>query len=139
MPYLRIAREWTALCSKVLDDADLADDPRFHSNPQRLQNRDVLEALIERHFASFTAEQVIRRLDEAAIANAHMNTVEDFLRHPQLHERDRVRKVGSPNGPLTSFLPAITIPGTEPVMGDIPAVGAHTEAILAELGLKETI
>ncbi len=36
-----------------------------------------------------------------------------------------------------SFLPAITIPGANPVMGDIPAVGEHTEAILAELGLLE--
>ena len=48
-----------------------------------------------------------------------------------------VQKVGSPNGPLMSFLPAITIPGVAPVMGDIPAVGAHTDAILAELGLLE--
>jgi itaconate CoA-transferase len=133
------AREWVALCLEVLDDPALADDPRFCTNPQRMQNRDALEALIEQHFANFTAEQVIQRLDDAAIANANMNTVEAFLKHPQLHERDRVRKIGSPNGPLTSFLPAITIPGTEPVMGDIPAVGAHTEAILAELGLKETI
>jgi crotonobetainyl-CoA:carnitine CoA-transferase CaiB-like acyl-CoA transferase len=36
-----------------------------------------------------------------------------------------------------SFLPAITIPGLTPVMGDIPAVGAHTDAILAELGILE--
>ena len=131
------AREWAALCSQVLDDAALTDDPRFCSNPQRMQNRDALEALIEQHFAKFTAEQVIQRLDDAAIANAHMNTVEAFLRHPQLHERQRVRKVGSPNGPLTSFLPAITIPGIEPMMGAIPAVGEHTDAILAELGLKQ--
>jgi hypothetical protein len=47
--------------------------------------------------------------------------------------------VGSPNGPLMSFLPAITIPGVDPVMGDIPAVGEHTDAILAELGLLEKI
>jgi crotonobetainyl-CoA:carnitine CoA-transferase CaiB-like acyl-CoA transferase len=80
---------------------------------------------------------VLLRLDHAAIANANMNTVESFLRHPQLHARHRVREVGSPNGPLMSFLPAITIAGTEPVMGDIPAVGQHTEAILAELGLLE--
>jgi itaconate CoA-transferase len=66
-----------------------------------------------------------------------MNTVEAFLKHPQLHSRDRVRKVGSPNGPLMSFLPAITIPGAAAVMGDIPAVGAHTHSILAELGLLE--
>ena len=100
-----------------------------------MQHRDALEALIEQHFAPFSAEQVMQRLEQASIANANMNTVEAFLEHPQLHTRDRVRKVGSPNGPLTSFLPAITIPGVSPVMGDIPAVGEHTEAILAELGL----
>jgi itaconate CoA-transferase len=80
---------------------------------------------------------VLRRLDDAGIANAIMNTVEAFLRHPQLHARNRVQKVGSPNGPLMSFLPAITIPGVNPVMGGIPAVGEHTDAILAEFGLLE--
>ena len=121
----------------MLEDAALSDDPRFCDNPQRMKHRDALEALIERHFAKFSAEQVIQRLDDAAIANANMNTVESFLHHPQFHARDRVREVGSPNGPLMSFLPAITIPGVDPVMGDIPAVGEHTEAILAELGLQE--
>jgi len=131
-------REWAALCAQVLEDAALAGDPRFHSNPQRLQNRDALEALIEQKFEKLSAAQVLQRRDDAAIANANMNTVETFLRHPQLHARGRVGEVGSPNGPLMSFLPAITIPGVTPVMGDIPAVGAHTEAILAELGLLET-
>jgi crotonobetainyl-CoA:carnitine CoA-transferase CaiB-like acyl-CoA transferase len=128
-------REWTALCAEVLGDAALAGDPRFCTNPQRMEHRDALEALIEQHFAKFSAEQVVQRLDDAAIANANMNTVEAFLEHPQLHARDRVHKVGSPNGPLMSFLPAITIPGVTPVMGDIPDVGEHTDAILAELGL----
>jgi itaconate CoA-transferase len=131
-------REWTALCGEVLEDAALARDPRFCGNPQRMQHREALEALIERSFAKFSAEQVMQRLDDAAIANANMNTVEAFLEHPQLHARDRVRKVGSPNGPLMSFLPAITIPGVTPVMGDIPSIGEHTDAILAELGLLET-
>ena len=130
-------REWIALCAQVLEDAALASDSRFCTNPQRMQNRDVLEALIEQHFAKFSAAEVMQRLEAASIANANMNTVEAFLKHPQLHSRDRVRKVGSPNGPLTSFLPAITIPGVSPVMGDIPAVGEHTNAIMAELGLSQ--
>jgi crotonobetainyl-CoA:carnitine CoA-transferase CaiB-like acyl-CoA transferase len=130
-------REWIALCAQVLDDALLATDPRFSTNPQRMQNRDALEALIEQKFEKYSVDQVVQRLDNAAIANANMNTVENFLEHPQLHARDRVRKVGSPNGPLMSFLPAITIPGVTPVMGDIPAIGEHTDAILGELGLSE--
>jgi itaconate CoA-transferase len=131
------AREWTALCAQVLGDAGLANDPRFGTNPQRMQNRNALEALIEQKFEKFSADQVLQKLDDAAIANANMNTVEAFLGHPQLLARGRVQKVGSPNGPLMSFLPAITIPGVDPVMGDIPAVGEHTDAILSELGLLE--
>lgn len=130
-------REWASFCAEVLGDAALANDPRFCSNPARMQNRDGLEAMIEQAFAKFSGEQIMRRLEDAAIANANMNTVEAFLAHPQLHARNRVRKVGSPNGPLISFLPAITIPGVDPVMGEIPAVGQHNDAISAELGLDE--
>jgi crotonobetainyl-CoA:carnitine CoA-transferase CaiB-like acyl-CoA transferase len=132
-------REWIAFCAQVMNDAALADDPRFHTNPLRMQNRDALEALIEKHFAGFTGEQVLRRLEDAAIANATMNDVQAFLQHPQLRGRGRVRTVGSPHGPLTSFLPAITIPGINPVMGEVPAVGAHTDAILDELGLAPKV
>jgi crotonobetainyl-CoA:carnitine CoA-transferase CaiB-like acyl-CoA transferase len=130
-------REWLALCAEVLEDAPLAVDPRFATNPQRMKNRNELEALIDRNIARFTAEQLIERLDRAGIANAHMNTVEAFLKHPQLQARGRVRKVDSPHGPLMSFLPAITIPGVEPVMGGIPAIGQHNDEILAELQLPE--
>jgi itaconate CoA-transferase len=130
-------REWTALCAQVLGDPELATDTRFCSNPQRMQNRDALESLIEHKFERFSADQVVQHLDNAAIANAIMNNVESFLEHPQLHSRGRVHKVGSPNGPLMSFLPAITVSGVTPVMGDVPAVGEHTDAILAELGLLE--
>jgi itaconate CoA-transferase len=130
-------REWIALCTQVLADSALAGDPRFCTNPQRMQNRDELEALIEEKFSSLTAAQLIERLEAASIANANMNTVESFLRHPQLHERGRIGQVASPNGPLMSFLPAITIPGVSPVMGKIPAVGEHNESIMDELGIRQ--
>ena len=105
------------------------------------------QSIIQRHAAlaggdagdSISVSMAVCSPGRGPILHAHMNTVEAFLEHPQLHARDRVRKVGSPNGPLTSFLPAISIPGVEPVMGNIPAVGEHTDAILTELGLKETI
>ena len=129
-------REWNAFCARVLDNAELGLDIRFSSNPLRMENRDALEKLIEDHFAKMPVEQVLARLDQAGIANARMNTVASFLGHEQLHRRGRVTEVGSPAGPLMSFLPAVTIPGTSPVMGPVPSVGEHTEAILAELGFS---
>jgi itaconate CoA-transferase len=129
-------REWQALCSRVLDNPALATDPRFCTNPLRMENGDVLKAMIEQHFSTMTIDRAIELLDSAAVANAQMNTVEMFLAHEQLRSRGRVKTVGSPTGPLTSFLPAVTIPGLTPVMSPVPAVGEHSEAILTELGLQ---
>ena len=80
---------------------------------------------------------MLRLLDAASIANAHLNSVEAFLAHEQLHARSRVQTVGSPSGPLMSFLPALTIPGLTPRMDPVPDVGEHNDAILAELGLTK--
>ena len=52
-------------------------------------------------------DEIVSLID-GAIANANLNTVKMFLEHPQLHARDRVQEVGAPNGPLMSFLPAIS-------------------------------
>ncbi|SMG49847.1 CaiB/BaiF CoA transferase family protein [Paraburkholderia susongensis] len=126
-------REWVSFCRVVLGDETIASDARFASNPRRLANRDALEALIEARFAGWTSDDVLARLDAAAIANARMNSVEEFVRHPQVHARGRTRQVDSPTGPQTMFVPAITIPGVEPVMNPIPAVGEHTQSVLDEL------
>ncbi len=131
-------REWEGFCQKVLGDRSLALDARFHSNPLRMENRAVLQELIEARFAALSSDEVVSLLDTAGIANARMNDVKDFLQHPQLHARGRVREVASPNGPQPSFLPPITIPGLTPRMDPIPAVGEHNRAILAELGLSIT-
>jgi crotonobetainyl-CoA:carnitine CoA-transferase CaiB-like acyl-CoA transferase len=130
------AREWESFCQTVLEDPSVCTDIRFATNPQRLVNRDALEQLIEERFSRWTSDELLTKLDQAAIANARMNTVEEFTQHPQLHARKRTREVGSPDGPQTMFLPAVTIEGLEPVMNPIPAVGQHNDAILGELGLQ---
>jgi crotonobetainyl-CoA:carnitine CoA-transferase CaiB-like acyl-CoA transferase len=128
-------REWRNFCEKVLGDAKIRTDPRFASNPDRVRNRDALEALITESFAKWTSAELGDLLERAAIANGRMNTVEDFLAHPQLHERGRVTSIGSPEGPLEVFLPPMIIDGLSPAMKSVPDVGEHTDDILGELGL----
>ena len=74
------------------------------------------------------------RLDAAGIANARMNTLREFLDHPQLAARDRWREVESPVGPLRALVPPIDSGWRAAAMGPIPALGEHTDAILEELG-----
>ena len=68
-----------------------------------------------------------------------MNSVEALLAHPQLAARDRWREVDSPIGPIRAPLPPIDIQGVDPALGRLPALGEHTDAILAELGFDGAV
>jgi formyl-CoA transferase len=127
-------REWRSLCAVVLGDADLADDPRFVTNSARVEHRGELNALIEATLANLDTEAASVLLDEAGIANARLNQVRDFLDHPVLEKRERWRPVDVPGGSIAALRPPVDITGVEPVMGPVPALGAHTDSILRELG-----
>ena len=129
-------REWAVLCDRVLRAPELTTDERFRTNPDRLAHDAELTGIIEQALAALTAAQVAALLDEAGIANARMRTPAEFAAHPQLAARDRWREVGSAGGPVRALLPPITLPDREMAMGDIPAPGQHTAAILAELGFQ---
>ena len=127
-------REWARFCAEVLKKPDLADDPRFQSNSMRMQNKEVLQEIIENIFSAIPSDTIIGRLDAAKIANARLNTMMDFFEHPQLKERNRWREVSTPNGPVRALVPPAMPEGLEPVMSPVPEVGQHTEQILQELG-----
>jgi len=130
-------REWKSFCEDVLEDPLLVADPRFCSNVGRVSNRDKLEELINERLAAWTSDVIMERLERAAVANARLKSIEEFLEHPQLHERGRIKAVGSEVGPLEMFLPPVIFHGLEPVMNPIPAMGQHTESILKELGFQQ--
>lgn len=127
-------REWVRFCVDVLAQPDLAHDPRFATNSQRVIYRTDLQTVIEQVFSRFTVDAVMARLEAAQIANAQSRTLFQFLEHPQLKARKRWQSVDSPVGPLPALLPPVTMAGVTPVCTPIPAVGQHTQAILQELG-----
>jgi itaconate CoA-transferase len=134
-------REWDNFCSRVLSLPDLATDSRFSSNSQRTQNRDELKAIIHDVFSKLTVEQTIARLNEATIANASVNGMQNVWEHAQLQARDRWTKVQTPVGAIPALFPPGSTGSTEKGgygarMGSVPHVGEHNEAILAELGLS---
>ena len=120
----------------MLEQPDLATDPRFATNSERVANRHTLDAAIAAVAGGLTAATLIARLDSAQIAWARMNSMADFVAHPQLEARGRWRQVDSPGGPIRALAPPVAIDDEPPRMGAVPAVGAHTESILQELGLS---
>ena len=131
---LQNEREWKLFCDKVLQRPALASDPRFDSNAHRNENRADLRQLIVDLFATLTTDEVVRRLDDAQIANGRMNDMKGLWEHEQLRARGRWTEIASPAGPLPALLPPGRQSSFDYRMDPVPALGEHTTAILHGLG-----
>ena len=129
-------REFERFCDGVLQNSLLKKDARFSTGPARARNRNAVHEEIDQSFSKLTAEQIIERLEKAGIANAKLNSMQEFWDHPQLEARERWRQVGTPAGPVNAMKPPFNLDGFEPRMDAVPALGAHSRAILLELGFS---
>jgi itaconate CoA-transferase len=133
---LQNEREWQAFCDQVLLQPALAADPRFDTNARRSAARQELRALIVEAFASMSAAQVALGLDRAGIANAQVNDMAQVWEHPQLKARDRWVTIDTPGGPVPAMLPPGAADAGAVRMDAVPAVGQHSDSILAGLGFS---
>lgn len=130
-------RGWAALVRDVLGRPELVDDERFSTNIARVARRAEVDALISSLTGAFNSEELADRLEEFGVPAARLNDVAGLVDHPQLAARDRWRPVDTPGGQVSGLLPPMTFTDVELPMEAVPALGQHTEAILAELGLAE--
>ena len=131
---LQNEREWKVFCDKVLMNPALALDERFSNNAKRSAARADVSALIVDVFSKHTASTVAELLESAGIANAQVRTMAEVWAHPQLQARERWREVDTPVGPVAALLPPGSWQHSAPRMNAVPALGEHTDAILAALG-----
>ena len=131
MPYL-----WEAI-----ERPDLADDPRFRGNPDRLEHREELTTIIEEWMAGFdTDEEVLARFEAARVPCGPVLSPADAMTHPHFVEREMVREI---DDPLVGkvMLPGFPIKSSAP-LPDVDltasALGEHNQEILAGiLGLDQ--
>jgi crotonobetainyl-CoA:carnitine CoA-transferase CaiB-like acyl-CoA transferase len=127
-------REWRRLTNDLLERPDLADDPRYAHNDDRVRHRAELDQLVGEWCARRDLAEIQLRADEARLGNARLNSVRDLAEHEQLKRRGRWREVGSPAGPVPALLPPALAASWPVISGRVPALGEDTEAIRAEVG-----
>ncbi len=131
-------REWAAFAEGVLKRPEMAGDPRFKGNAGRADHRETIEPVIVETFAALSTEEAIARLEKAGIGTARVSDMAALWAHPQLAARKRWSEVGSPAGPLPALKP-VSGDGWQPRLDPVPALGEHTDAILAEFGLDNLL
>jgi len=127
-------REWQRLAA-LIERPDLADDDRLRTNTGRVAHHTLLDEAIGDWCAKHDLAEVQTGADTAGIGNSRLNRPSEVVAHPHLVARSRWREVDTPGGPIQALLPPPVIAGYDPPMGAVPALGEHTNAILAELGL----
>jgi itaconate CoA-transferase len=129
---------WRSLVSDVLGLPELTDDPRFATNVDRVTHRADCDRLIAEQTARWFSADLAERLFRAGVPAARINEIEAVVDHPQLQARDRWRTVATEYADVRALLPPVDFLGTEAPMGDVPALGQHTRALLTEAGLPES-
>ncbi len=133
-------RFWPRLC-KILGIEQLPDDPRFKTNPDRVQHRAELDQIVAEAVAQHTSDDLLKLLEEAGVPSAPVNTIDKFLNEPQLEAGGMLEEI---NHPRLGTTKVIGVPVTAPDMDlririPAPAYSEHTQQILRELGYSDSV
>ena len=125
---------WERFC-QALGHPELARDPRFETEAQRVANRDVLIPLLDRLLGERPAAEWLKRLDEAGVPAGRIKSVAEVCEGPHLKERGMIVSLPHPKaGTVKVFGVPIRLwatPGA--AIEPPPLLGQHTEEILIRL------
>ena len=125
---------------RVIGLPELADDPRFATNPQRVQNRDTLVPLLAERMATGERDHWLAELEAAGVPAGPINTLDQVYQDPQVQAREMRRELPHPTaGTVPMAASPLKFSGS-PVQyrRPPPLLGEHTRQILAErLGMSE--
>ena len=118
---------------------DLAEDPRFLENADRMQNVNELAAVLSERFKTRPTAEWLRLLEEGGVPAGPVASIGEMLEFPQTLARDMVVEVEhSKLGPVRTIGFPVKFSGTPvSVERGAPLLGEHTREVLAELGYAE--
>ncbi|GAA2994639.1 CaiB/BaiF CoA transferase family protein [Actinokineospora diospyrosa] len=120
--------QWGRLCAVV----SLAPDARFETVAGRVEHRAELHAQLQTYFDQVDSDELLADLDRADVPAARTRPVGELTRHPQLVARGRWTEVPVPGGVTPLLRPPVD--GLTWEAAPVPALGEHTDAVLAWLG-----
>jgi len=126
---------WPILCEK-LGRADWATDPRFKAFKDRLENRDLIQEMLDEALSAKTTEAWLE-IFAGAVPSSPIHDIGEAMRNPFVAERGGIQDFPNPAAPGETFKMAahpIRSGGDAPLNKPAPALGADTEEVLGGIG-----
>jgi crotonobetainyl-CoA:carnitine CoA-transferase CaiB-like acyl-CoA transferase len=124
---------------EVLSKPELADDPRFRTNQDRVRNTPELDLILSARFRQHERAHWTEVLDARDVANDPVQTPDQVIVDRQVAALHQLEEIGLP-GEDSSLLPKLPLglSLTPPaIQGPPPRLGEHTRAVLQEAGFAE--
>lgn len=120
---------------EVAGRAELAQDPRFARNQDRVRNRAVLVPLLEQIMTQRSKAQWLAALEAAKVPCGAINNLAEVFDDPQVQQRNMVNAWEHPFAPALRLVASPMKLSATPVRTDRapPLLGQHTDEVLAEL------
>lgn len=128
---------WRSFCS-VLNIDDLADDPRFRTNKDRVSSREQLRPLLVNRLQSRSADEWLKQLKAAGIPCGAVRDLDQLFSDPQIIERAMVIALEHPiAGTIRQLGVPVKLSDTPGALhSPPPTLGQHTDTVLREIGFS---
>jgi crotonobetainyl-CoA:carnitine CoA-transferase CaiB-like acyl-CoA transferase len=129
--------QWRRFCTAAGLDA-LAGDPRFATNPRRVEHRAALQPILERALRARTRAEWTTALAQAGVPCGAVRSVDEALADAQLDARAMIATVHHPSAGAVRLVDTpikLSGPAARRPPGPPPTLGQHTETVLGELGV----
>lgn len=133
-------KQWKILCERI-GRMDLYEDPRFKTNPLRVENREVVDSVMNKITSTKTNAEWLELLDGSGLACGPVNSIQNAFKHPQAQARGMVQAKDTDTlggQPLNMIGPAVKFSETKAAVRErAPLLGEHTIEVLQEIGRSE--